>query len=244
MAADPSEPDGEVAQDVRHAQLGRAVAAVVHEIRNPLAAVSTLVQVLQTEEAIEADPELQELCDKTLDEVQRMAGMLEDLLGFGAPPSLNPVSLEPAVEIEAHLSALRAKIPASADAGARIELLVPPALRDAGRCRLDSAALRTIVVGVVRAGLASGGDASAVVRVHASREADALHLRVHDRGAPFAAADLGRAFEPYVARQGARGGLALATAAVRVRQCGGTIAVETSVPGTTEIAIVLPTTWA
>ena len=66
----------------RLADIGQLVATMAHEIRNPLAAISTLSRLLQEEEAVVKDDEVQLIVSKILDETRRIARLVDDILGF------------------------------------------------------------------------------------------------------------------------------------------------------------------
>jgi PAS domain S-box-containing protein len=70
-----------VAQSERMAAIGEVAASVAHEIRNPLFAISSISQILAMECGNE--PELTELSKAMRSEIQRLNGIVEDLLTFG-----------------------------------------------------------------------------------------------------------------------------------------------------------------
>jgi signal transduction histidine kinase len=70
----------------RLASLGRLVAGVAHEVRNPLATIRLRVQMCRRD----ADnPHVKQSCDVALQEVERMNGMVNRLLGFARPVHLH-----------------------------------------------------------------------------------------------------------------------------------------------------------
>jgi signal transduction histidine kinase len=68
--------------------MGRVVAGVAHEIRNPLFGISSVGQILERELT---DPEHLELVRALLSETKRMNELVEELLQYGKPMKLNLV---------------------------------------------------------------------------------------------------------------------------------------------------------
>jgi PAS domain S-box-containing protein len=67
----------------RLAAMGQVVAAVAHEIRNPLFGITSVAQILQRE--VEFTEAHQELMQAMLSETQRLNALVSDLLLFGRP---------------------------------------------------------------------------------------------------------------------------------------------------------------
>jgi signal transduction histidine kinase len=83
------EREKEIESQLRHterlASLGRLVAGVAHEVRNPLATIRLRVQMCRRD----ADnPQVKQSCDVALQEIERMNGMVNRLLGFARPVQL------------------------------------------------------------------------------------------------------------------------------------------------------------
>jgi signal transduction histidine kinase len=83
------EREKEIESQLRHterlASLGRLVAGVAHEVRNPLATIRLRVQMCQRDTN---NPHVKESCTVALQEIERMNGMVNRLLGFARPVQL------------------------------------------------------------------------------------------------------------------------------------------------------------
>jgi len=77
---------GELVNRERFAAMGRVVAGVAHEIRNPLFGISAIGQIFERELQ---DPAHQELCRALLSETKRLNQLVEELLIYGRPMKLN-----------------------------------------------------------------------------------------------------------------------------------------------------------
>ena len=79
------ESEKQIEDRLRHAErlaaLGRLIAGVAHEVRNPLATIRLRVQMCQDSES----PEVRESCAIALEEIQRLDGIVNRLLSFSRP---------------------------------------------------------------------------------------------------------------------------------------------------------------
>ncbi len=100
----------ELRQSERLAAVGEMAARMAHEIRNPLAAISGSVQVLQGEDGSgDADPERARLMGIVVREVDRLNLLIGDFLRYSRPAPLKtePVHLAGLVEEIAEMSESR-----------------------------------------------------------------------------------------------------------------------------------------
>jgi len=202
---------------------------MAHELKNPLAAIKSLVQ---TELGRTGDERSQRRLDVVLGEIDRIGSILRDYLALARPleeAHLAPVRLDDLMTDVATLLAGRAE-------AAGVALVVDG---EGGALRADERLLKEAIVNVVCNAIEAtprGGD----VGVSCARAADHVRLVIRDSGqgmAPEIAARVGTPF--FTTREGGTGlGVLIARAAIS--QHGGTLAYESAPGAGTTATIVLP----
>lgn len=91
MAESLQKRQSELVQANKLASLGLMSAGIAHEIKNPLAAIKTSIQVLKRRVRTEAS---QQLSDGILEEVDRLTKIVTDLLNFSRPGPANIVEYD------------------------------------------------------------------------------------------------------------------------------------------------------
>ena len=88
----------------RLAIAGSLAAGVAHEVNNPLASVSSLVQLVRERSD---DPEAREMLEEAIGQIERISGVLHELLTFARPPGRALVDVELYEVLEATVRLLR-----------------------------------------------------------------------------------------------------------------------------------------
>jgi signal transduction histidine kinase len=230
-----------VEEDLRRlegqAALGRIVAGLAHELRNPLAAIQGLSFVMM-DECAPTDPAF-EPARRIAELVERMTRLVGACVAVGnpAPPHTEPCPVgglvEQAIESLSPRWGRNAPAPAvsSDDGGLAVE------------------ADRTQAIQCVRAlvdnALDAAGDPARVgVRIRRGerrlpRRQDTVRIEVRDDGPGIPGALLSRVFEPFFTTKPDRNGLGLAVAQAFALRNRGSLEVR-SVPGETVFALSLP----
>jgi len=216
------EAQDELVRTTRLAAIGEIAAAVAHETRNPLGALSNCVQLLRGSSALGGeDAELLEILQA---ETRRLNQLVSDFLAFGRPrpPRFEQVDLREVVE--ATLAALRRDDRCAP--GIAIVTKADPVLP---AVRADRDQLRQVFWNLfLNAVQAMGTEGELTVELRAL--GDQVELAVRDTGPGIPPSALARLFEPFYTTRAAGTGLGLAIVHRVVQEHGGRIRVE-SEPG-------------
>ena len=209
----------ELAERERLAMLGQMAATVTHNLRNPLGAMKTVLQVQLENPDLPAD--VRQDCTLVLGEVERMSAKLTQLLHF-AKPAVNG-----------------RRVGAAAIAGQVVALFRPDAERRGVRLELQAAAedapvqaseealseiLSNLVVNAIEAQPEGG-----CVRVRLANGGSQLDIFVEDDGPGISPDARAKIFQPFFTTKASGTGLGLAIVARRVSEMGGTIACESPI---------------
>jgi signal transduction histidine kinase len=222
--------------ELRHAEhlagLGRLLAGVAHEVRNPLAAIRSTVQLWQRMPDTARTPES---LDAVVQSVDRLAAIVSRLLLFSRmdnaerqPVALNSLILETfdlvkaqAAECGIHLkSHLNEKLPAISGS--------PNALRQV---------LLNLVTNATQA-MPKGGTLTCTTAT--SADAGKVEFLISDTGPGVSKEDQGHLFEPFFTTRPDGTGLGLAICREIVMSHGGTIEYVSKYSGGATFRMVLP----
>jgi two-component system, NtrC family, sensor histidine kinase PilS len=219
----------------RLAAVGQMAAGVAHEIRNPLASISGSIELLRSTPQL--DPESGALMGIVLREVDRLNGLITELLEYARPRErvLTPIDL--AVVIEETLRVFAqdrnyAHVTTQLRAGVR-ELVV----------HADPAQVRQVVWNLLRNAADAMPQGGAVeVSLGLDEPAGMAEFAVEDHGKGMSQAEQERLFEPFFSTKTHGTGLGLATVHRIVSEHGGHILVDSEIGRGTRMTIRLPYT--
>lgn len=225
--------EAEMERRERLSTLGDMAAAVAHEIRNPLNAVSMGLQRLRVEFQPGEAEEYRRLLELVGGEVRRLNAIVEEFLSLARPLPLKPGPVRVPDLVEEILGLVEAE---ARRAGIRIE---PALLPDLPLLRADRDRLKQVLLNLVLNALQAmpGGG---VLTLGAAPVGDLLILTVADTGAGIPPEVLPRLFEPYVTTKARGLGLGLAIARRIVEAHNGRIEAETEPGRGTRFRITLP----
>jgi signal transduction histidine kinase len=202
----------------RLASLGQLAAGLAHEIKNPLAGIRGVLELLRDEEQ---DGDRRNLYREMLDELDRVNGTIQTLLGFArpSPPRRVPTSVGELVGGIAKLMR-----PGLAKKGIALETTISPELR---AFPLDPNQIRQVVVNLVsNAADAIERDGTIAIRATTFPDGTGLILAVEDDGPGIPDDRRHEIFEPFYSTKFSGTGLGLAVARSLVAKHGGELQVE------------------
>jgi len=215
----------------RLSAVGEVAARVVHEIRNPLAAIGGFARsLIETEEPPWGKREALEII---VDEVRRLETIVREVLDFSRPatPKIAPVALDRlAQEV---LDLMRWEMDDARVVGRLVADPRPPPVA-ADRDQIFQA-LVNVVRNAVHA-MPQGG----VFAVRLRAVGHAVEIAVEDQGVGMPPEVKARVLEPFFTTKSSGSGLGLTIASQIVREHGGEIRIESEEGRGTTVALRLP----
>ena len=212
-------------RDERLIGVGRLAAGLAHEIRNPLASVMAILQMLR-----EDNPNRQ--VDLALGEAERLNRLVDEFLEASRTPTLRRAQTD--------IAALATTVTEAFASDPRfvgsvsVELSAVSIVAD-----IDPDRIRQVLWNLLtNAAQAMPGGGKVGVRVEAAPDAALVH--VADQGVGIAAAELPHIFDPFFTRRAGGTGLGLALVDQIIRIHGGSIAVNSAPGSGTSFTIRLP----
>ena len=203
----------------RLAVVGRIAAGIAHEIRNPLAGISGSIELLR--DAVPDGSENRALMNIVMREVDRLNGLITELLDYARPRDALKVKveLEPIVSETVRVFEHDRSFPVTV---AYRAAAAPTVLA-------DPAQLRQVLFNLLRnaaEAMPDGGE----IGVELTRDAGDAVVEVRDQGGGIPHEHQERIFEPFFTTKASGTGLGLPTVHRLVTEHGGTIVVD-SAPG-------------
>lgn len=218
----------ELARQREDAALGRAAAAITHEIRNPLNAISMGLQRLQIE-ADDLDEEYQELVATMLKAVQRTNSIVTNIRRYAGP--LKPRSQ--AVRLSAVISHILSLYCQKCEENS---IEIRSEIRYEGIIDGDAELLEQVVENLIKNGIEAqpGGG---FLHIIADREGPEAILSIENGGLDLSEEEVGRIFEPYFTTKTRGTGLGLAIVRRIIRAHRGRVEAEVPSPGVLRIRV-------
>ncbi|MGF1609421.1 MAG: ATP-binding protein [Kiloniellales bacterium] len=211
------------------AVLGRFATGVAHEVRNPLAALKTSVQVLLPGET---DRDRQRILAGMAEEIDRLDGNMTDLLTFARPrdPSFDRVAVH---EVLRHLLEL-------VDQTAReIKVEIDCVVDEELSIRADPGHLQQVLMNLVLNGLEAMSQGGRLSLRGYRRNGNAM-LEVADTGVGISDAALARITDAFFTTRPGGTGLGLAISRQLVEMNGGRLEFSSKLGAGTTATVVLP----
>jgi signal transduction histidine kinase len=223
----------------RLSSLGLLTAGLAHEIRNPLVAIRTFTQLLPERYN---DAEFREgFQGLALKEVDRICGLINDLLSFARPsrPNVAQESMNDVVDGIARILETEAK-----EKGVEITRDFGPGLP---RVWIDREQMKQVFMNLILNAIqAMRGGGSIFLSTRLNSRNDAAHtgqfvqVEVRDTGVGIPAENLDHIFDPFFTSKDEGSGLGLSISHQIVQEHGGYVTVESKVGVGTTFCINLP----
>jgi two-component system, NtrC family, nitrogen regulation sensor histidine kinase GlnL len=229
----------------RVGNLAAVAAGLAHEIKNPLGGIKGAAQLLAEELADSANGiRFTTLITR---EVDRVSGLLEQLLELTRPPRLRLAAVNVHRVLNEVLLLQRAAVSAD-DAALTVRLVFDPSLPEIWA---DEAQLHQVFLNLVKNALEAMGRVGLLtittrivtdfhVRHGARDRGQFLSVEIEDSGPGIAPEDCERVFTPFFTTKSNGTGLGLAVTEHLVAQHGGTIDIESELGRGTRIRVRLP----
>lgn len=226
-----------IEQQLYHADklssIGQLAASVAHEIKNPLASIKTLGQLLQ-EETSDQDSR-REYIDVIVSEVNRLNGVVEQLLKYARPEdsSFGRVKfaevIKPVIALVSH-EAERSNVTISAEFEPDLQVFV------------DAEKIKQVFVNLIFNALQAFPEGGSVVIRAAKVSLDSpwVSYEVEDNGPGIEKEPLNRIFEPFFSTRQRGSGLGLAIVKKIIDLHGGRISIDSEVNKGTKVMFYLP----
>jgi signal transduction histidine kinase len=218
----------------RLASLGQLAAGLAHEIKNPLAGIHGVLELLRDDSSDESQSKLY---DEMLAELDRVNGTIHSLLGFARPAPANRVPTNIEQLVDATVKLLR---PGLTKKSIRLEISIAPDLRE---FPVDPDQIRQVLVNLI-SNAADAIDRNGTITVRATEfpNGNGVIIAVEDDGSGISEDGLARIFEPFHTTKFSGTGLGLAVARSLVDKHGGRIEVESELDKGTTFFVLLPAT--
>jgi PAS domain S-box-containing protein len=222
----------------RYMSLGSLAAGLQHEIKNPLAALSLHVQLLEEELAdVSSSPAVVEMLGVIKTEVVRIGGVLEGFRDFASVSLLNLVEVDLAELMDRLVKLLR---PQTLQESIEVRLEIPPT--PLPRLKLDRTRMEQVLLNLLinaMEAMPGGG----TIRIAGTCQPDpppgSVRIEIADTGTGIPENLRRRIFDPYFTTKSHGIGMGLALCDKIVRQHGGLLDFRTSERGSVFV-ITLP----
>jgi signal transduction histidine kinase len=234
------EKEKQIEDQLRHSErlaaLGRLIAGVAHEVRNPLATIRLRVQMCQGSDNLD----VRKSCAIALEEIQRLNDMVNRLLSFSRPVRLNtePTDLDHLVE-----QRLEHFLEAAHQHDIRFVTKFSPG---PAAIPLDQSRIAQVFDNVIQNAIDAMSDTGGTLCVNVRREASSLgnsheaYVEFNDTGEGISADILGRIFDPFFTTKASGTGLGLSICHELIQAHGGEIQIVSAKGLGTTVRIMLP----
>jgi len=223
----------------RLSSLGLLTAGLAHEIRNPLVAIRTFTQLLPERYD---DPEFRNVFQGlALKEVDRICGLINDLLTFARPskPNVAPENISDVVENIARILESQAK-EKNVEITREFDLNLP-------KVWIDKEQMKQVFMNLILNAIQAMQDSGSIVistRISARNNdeliKECVQVEIRDTGVGIPEENLEHIFDPFFTSKDEGSGLGLAVSHQIVQEHGGFVTVESTVGKGTAFFVHVP----
>jgi two-component system, NtrC family, sensor histidine kinase PilS len=226
-----------VRRQERLASIGSLAAGIAHEIRNPLAALSGSIQVLQGELALKGDNG--HLMQIVVRETDRLNTIITEFLEYARPKVVHAKEIDLSSVIDENIMLLKNSRDFSN--GIRISCEIAPDIRLHGDVQRLRQVFWNLLLNSCQA-LAAGGEIAVIATPFSRTEDETVWCEIvlSDTGPGIAREHLNKIFDPFFTTKQGGTGMGLAIAYRIIEDHGGQIAVESDPGKGTTVRIRLP----
>jgi len=229
--------EGQLRHAERLASLGRLVAGVAHEVRNPLATIRLRVQMCRRDAA---EPKVKESCLIALEEIERLNGIVNRLLNFARPIQLE---LEP-VDLR---TLVRERMQSFEDFALshHVQLMTNLPSRNLFTM-IDKDRMAQVFDNIIQNALEAMSDRGGTLSVTLATQTKnndkpfGVCVEFQDTGKGMDPAVVGHVFDPFFTTKPSGTGLGLSISHELVRAHGGDIKIESAEGRGTSVRVTIP----
>jgi signal transduction histidine kinase len=223
----------------RLASLGRLVAGVAHEVRNPLATIRLRVQMCSREST---NPRVRESCTVALLEIERLNEMVNRLLNFTRPVQLHLTAVDLRSLIQERIESFR-DLSAHCRVGIASDVSSSLPTLHLDRNRMAQV-FDNIIQNAIEAMADSGGTlfVSATTHIVNGNEPTRVSVEFRDTGKGMSPSILSRAFDPFFTTKASGTGLGLSICHELMSAHGGEIHAKSESDRGTSVRVTIPVT--
>ena len=225
------EVDNRLHRAERMASVGQIAAGLAHEIKNPLAGIRGVIELMRDDSE---DASQRHLYEQMVTELDRVNTTIHSLLSFArpVPPKLAATDVETLIE-----DSLRLIRPNLERRDIALEITIAP---EVGLFRLDPTHMRHVLINLVNnAAEALESNGKIAVRGTLSPGRDGLIIAVEDDGPGIPEESQSQIFEPFYTTKFTGTGLGLAVVCSLVKRHGGRIELKSEVGQGTTFFVIL-----
>jgi signal transduction histidine kinase len=222
--------EAELHQHEKLASMGRVIASIAHEIRNPLGIISSSAEFLINRTA--EDTSSHQILQAMFDETCRLSKTVNDFLDFARPRDLVYGNVNVKALFDQAIGFMENEISKN---GVQIDLEIPPVLQVEGDKDLLYRAVYNVLSNALQA-----MDGSGALRIWNETTDDFIEVYVLDNGPGFSADGLQRSMDPFFTTKDHGSGLGLPIVNTIITSHGGQVRLTNAPKGGALVSFSLP----